>query len=240
MSAGGAFVAVMLSAYPDRFRAGSVMSGVPYKCATDQTSGSTCASSGVTKTAAQWGDLARSGDPGFSGTWPRMQIWHGSKDYTVATVNAQELVKQWTNVWGTDADADATDMVSGSTRTQYKAGSTVAVELYMVGGMGHAIATGEDALGACPATSGAFFADEKICSTLRAAQFFGLLGDSGDPGGDGSGSGSGDGSGSNDGSGSSGDGGGCNAGGSPGLLVAFALLFSGLSAAGSSRSRRAR
>jgi poly(hydroxyalkanoate) depolymerase family esterase len=222
LSAGAAMTAVMLAAYPDRFRAGSIMAGVPYGCATDVSSGQSCASSGTSKTPEQWGDAVRAAYPSFAGPWPRVQIWHGSSDYTVATANATELVKQWTNVWGIDATADATEMISSSTRTQYTSGSKLAVELYLVSGMGHAIATGADAMGMCPATSGAFFSDQKICSTLRAAQFFGLLGDdSGNPDGTGSGSGSGDGSGDD------GDaGGGCNAAGTAGLAViaAYALL----------------
>src|SRR5689334_6487539 len=60
-SAGGAMTAAMLAAYPDRFRAGAVMSGLPYKCATDLSGASSC--SGMAKTPEQWGDLARSGDP---------------------------------------------------------------------------------------------------------------------------------------------------------------------------------
>jgi len=222
LSAGAAFTAVLIAAYPDRFRAGSIMAGVPYKCATDVSSGSSCASSGVTKAPDAWGALVRDAFPGFTGSYPRVQIWHGSADYTVATANATELVKQWTNVWGIDQTATATDMISTATRTQYKAGDKVAVELYLVAGMGHAIATGADALGACPATSGAFFADEKICSTLRAAEFFGLLGNGNGSGSDGDGDGSGDGSGG-DGDASSG---GCNATGNAGLaaIAAFALF----------------
>jgi len=222
LSAGAAFTAVMLAAYPDRFRAGSIMSGIPYRCASDTSSGSTCASNGPMKTAQQWGDLVRAADPGFIGTYPRVQIWHGSMDYVVATSNATELVKQWTNVWGTDDTADAMDMISNSARTQYMAGSKVAVELYLVSGMGHAIATGSDPLGECPSTGGAFFADQKICSTLRSAQFFGLLGDGdpSDPGGDGS-----DGTGS--GADPRGDGGfgGCSTGGRPGAAVLVALVL---------------
>ena len=226
ISAGGAMVAVMLAAYPDRFRAGSVMAGVPYGCASDAASGSSCASSAPMKSPEQWGELARAAYAGFSGTYPRLQIWHGSQDYTVATGNATELVEQWTSLWETDQTADATDSIGKAMRTQYRAGSQLAVELYVVGGMGHAIAIGADDMGACPATLGAFFSDQQICSTLRAADFFGLLGGDGDPHGDGSdGDGSDSGSGSGSGSGEE-DTGGCNATGNAGLaLVAlFALL----------------
>jgi len=199
-SAGAAFTSTMLATWPDKFAAGAIMEGITYRCATDVSGAYSCQSPGVTKTASQWGDLVRAADSGFSGPWPRVQIWEGTSDTTVVPANMGELVKQWTNVWGTDADADATDMISGSTRTQYKAGSTVAVELYMVGGMGHAIATGSDALGTCPAGSGAYFADEKICSTLRAALFFDIA----DPGATPPPKSSG---------------GGCDAGGTPSLLV---------------------
>jgi poly(hydroxyalkanoate) depolymerase family esterase len=177
LSAGAAFTAVMLAAYPDRFAAGSIMAGIPYKCATDVTSGSSCQqmAASTQKTPQAWGDLVRGADTGFSGTWPRVQVWQGTSDYTVAPANATEIVKQWTNVWGTDQTADATDMISNSTRTRYLAGSTVAVEVYSVTGMGHAIAVGTDPEGACPGTTGAYFSDQKICSTTRAAEFFGIV-----------------------------------------------------------------
>jgi poly(hydroxyalkanoate) depolymerase family esterase len=222
VSAGGAMTAVMLAAYPERFRGGSVMAGLPYKCATDVSMASTC--SNMPRAPEQWGDLVRGAHPTYEGPYPRVQIWHGSMDYTVPPANATELVKQWTNVWGTDQTPDADETISSATRTQFKAGSQLAVELYMVSGMGHAIATGADAMGACPARAGAFFADVKICSTLRAASFFGLLG--GGPDGDGSGSGDGDGDGDGDelGSGC----GGCSSTGSVGLGLIVLVALAGL------------
>jgi len=204
LSAGGAFTAVLLAAYPDRFRAGSVMSGIPYHCATDVQSATAC-EQGTDKTPAQWGDLVRAADPSFTGPWPHIQIWQGTSDTTVAPGNAHELVAQWTDVAGADQTADTTETISTATHTVYAGG---AVELYLVNGMGHAIATGADALGTCPAGAGAFFADEKICSTLRAAAFFDLAGS------DGSGAPPGDAK----------HGGGCAAGGSPGLALALLAI----------------
>jgi hypothetical protein len=63
-----------------------------------------------------------------------------------------------------------------------------------------------DPLGACPATTGAYFTDEKICSTLRAAQFFGLAAASAPPP-------------------TPKSSGGCASGGSPSLLVLVGLLL---------------
>ncbi len=215
LSAGGAFTSIMMATYPDRFAAGSVMAGIPYHCATDFSSAQACtmSTSGSQKTPMQWGDLVRAADPGFAGPYPRVQIFQGTADTTVAPANATELVKQWTNVWGTDQTADATSMVSMATRTQYMAGATVAVELYSIAGMGHAVAVGDDGSGPCPAHTATYFTDVHVCSTLRAAAFFGLTDDPGT------------GTGSDGGGGDDSGGGGCSAtGGSRGGLSLFALL----------------
>jgi hypothetical protein len=99
-------------------------------------------------------------------------------------------------------------------------------------------------MGECPGTTGTYFSDEQICSTLRAADFFGLLpaggSGSGGSGGSGSGSGGSDGSGSggSDGGGSGGSngdnpgsgmlpGGGCDAGGGSGRGAGALALIAG-------------
>lgn len=222
LSAGAAFTAVMLATYPDRFAAGSIMSGLAYKCATSVNEAYSCQSPGVTKTPQQWGDLVRAADPGFSGTYPRVQIWQGSADTTVAPANADELVKQWTDVHGADQTADATETIGMATRTSYqKAGATV-VEMYKIAGMGHGVAVGADPEGACTATTAAFFLDVKVCSTLRAAQFFGLVGGTGS--GSGSGGSGGDGGGGGDDDANTSGNGGCAATGGAGLVIALAAL----------------
>jgi len=186
-SAGGAFAAVMLATWPDRFAAGSVMEGIAYECGTSVATAFTCQSPGTTKTPAEWGDLVRAADSGYSGPWPRVQVWAGTSDTTVVPANATELVKQWTNVWATDQTADSTEMLGSNSHSTYLAGSTVAVDLYTVSGMDHAVALGTDAMGTCPGSTGQYFEDHAICSTLRAAKFFGLLGGSGSGGGGGGG-----------------------------------------------------
>lgn len=176
-SAGGAFAAVMLATWPDRFAGGAIMSGVPYRCATSVSGAYSCQSPGVSKTAAQWGDLIRAASS-FTGTRPPIQIWHGATDSTVVPANQTELIDQFTDVAGTDAVADETTTVGGATRTVYKAGTRVVVESYAVGGMGHGVAIGGTG---CPATAGAYFIDKGVCATLRAAESFGLTGTSSGP-----------------------------------------------------------
>jgi poly(hydroxyalkanoate) depolymerase family esterase len=182
-SAGGAMAAVMLSTWPEKFAAGAIMSGLPYRCATTVAGAYSCQSPGVSKTDVQWGDLVR-GAATFGGARPRIQIWHGTGDTTVVPANEAELIKQWTNVAGTDATADETEMIGQVTRTAYKQGSTIVVEAYSVPGMKHATAVGSDPLGTCTATAGAYFEDKSICATLRAARFFGLTGSIGPGPGD--------------------------------------------------------
>jgi feruloyl esterase len=148
-----------------------------------------------------------------------MQVWQGTDDYTVAPANANELVKQWTNVWATDQTADEATTVGAATRTRFVAGGAAAVEVFMVQGMGHAVATGDDVLGPCPATTGAFFANKGVCSTKHAALFFGLV-----PGGGGPIDGDGNPVGGDAGTGGGAGGGGCSAGGEAGLLTALALF----------------
>ncbi len=187
-SAGAAFTTVMLATWPDRFAAGAIMEGITYRCATSVSGAYSCQSPGVTKTATEWGDLVRAAHTGYTGPWPRVQIWEGTSDTTVVPANQAELVKQWTNVWGIDQTADENEAIGQATRAGYKSGSTVAVETYSVRGMSHAVSVGADPSGACTATAGQYFEDHHVCATLRAARFFGLTGNLGS----GSGSGSGD------------------------------------------------
>ncbi|HEX4452558.1 MAG TPA: PHB depolymerase family esterase [Kofleriaceae bacterium] len=177
-SAGAAFTSVMLATWPDRFAAGSIMEGIAYECATSVSTALTCQSPGTTNTPDAWGALVRAADSGYAGPWPRVQIWAGTSDTTVVPANATELVKQWTDVWGTDQTADSTEMIGSAAHAEYLAGQTVAVETYTISGMDHAVALGADSLGTCPGTTAQYFEDHAICSTLRAAAFFGVMGGS--------------------------------------------------------------
>lgn len=78
-SSGAMMTNVLMGAYPDLFAAGSLYSGVPYGCfAGPDAWNNQCADGLLIKTPQQWGDQVRSGFPGFTGTRPKVQFWHGT------------------------------------------------------------------------------------------------------------------------------------------------------------------
>jgi poly(hydroxyalkanoate) depolymerase family esterase len=177
LSAGGAMTAVMLATYSDVFAGGAIIAGIPYGCATDLSSGLTCQNSATSKTPAQWGNLVRAANSGYTGPWPRVAVWYGTSDTTVNTANATESRDQWTNVWGIAQTPSATSSLPGSTTLEtYNDGSGApAVELYRVQGIGHgtpvAPGTAENQCGA----TGTYYL-QSICSSYYIAQFWGLSG----------------------------------------------------------------
>ena len=146
ISSGAMMTNVLLGDYPDVFAAGAAFSGVPFGCfaTTDGSEwNSACSGGTVIHSAQEWGDIARAAYPGYTGTRPRMQLWHGTEDDVLRYPNFGEEVKQWTNVQGvgqTPADTDSPQ--SGWTRTRYGGtGDRAAVEAISLQGVGHNLYT---------------------------------------------------------------------------------------------------
>ncbi|UCA51979.1 PHB depolymerase family esterase [Streptomyces sp. WA6-1-16] len=180
LSAGGAMTSVMLAAYPDVFAAGAVVAGIPYGCGTDVVSAFGCMSPGVDRTPAAWAQAVRDAHPGFAGPWPRVAIWHGDNDATVAPRNADELRDQWTAVHGLGQTPDRTSTIgpNSTRRSEYLAadGGESAVEVNRVPGIGHGTPV-DPGSGAeqCGATGTQHFIDS-VCSSYWITRFFGLDG----------------------------------------------------------------
>ncbi|KAJ2919978.1 hypothetical protein MD484_g384, partial [Candolleomyces efflorescens] len=122
-SSGAMMTNVLAGAYPDLFKAGSAFAGVPYACFSGPGMwNNECAGGTKSLSAQAWGDLVRSGYPGYTGPRPRMQIWHGTGDTTLNYRNHAEGIKQWTNVFGYPSSPVTTQNnspVSGWTRETY-------------------------------------------------------------------------------------------------------------------------
>ncbi|MEU4744505.1 PHB depolymerase family esterase, partial [Actinosynnema sp. NPDC023658] len=143
-SSGAMMTNVLAAQYPDVFSAGSAYSGVPAGCfATSDGSlwNSQCSGGNVSRSAQDWGNLVRSWYPGYTGTYPRMQFWHGTTDTTLAYPNFGEEIKQWTNLRGLSQTPASTDSPQSSwTRTRYgDTGTRATVEGISISGTGHTL-----------------------------------------------------------------------------------------------------
>lgn len=170
LSAGGAMSAIMLATYPDRFAGGSIIGGIPYKCATQMIGAFSCMNPGQDRTPQAWGDLVRAAHP-HTGERPKVAIWHGDADYTVAYNNSRESMEQWTNVAGiAGTPSETVNLPAGTTLEKFGSDE---VRRYTVSGMGHGVpvapGSAEDQCG----TGGAYFLDT-ICSSYHDAIHFGL------------------------------------------------------------------
>jgi poly(hydroxyalkanoate) depolymerase family esterase len=153
-SSGGMMTQHMLAMYPDVFAAGASFMGVPFGCfrdASDYAPGSSqCTGGQMNRTPQQWGDLVRQANAGFTGTRPRIQLWHGTNDTLVPYSLLQESVEQWTSVFGLSQTPTSTDAIRSGWNRQSFADSTgvVRVEAISVQGAGHALPQAGQALAA--------------------------------------------------------------------------------------------
>jgi poly(hydroxyalkanoate) depolymerase family esterase len=175
LSGGGAMTSVMLATYPDVFRGGAVVGGVPYLCATAAGAQTSACNAGTNnQTPQQWGDKVRAAST-WTGPWPHVSVWHGTADGTVNVQNLTEIMEQWTNVHGIDQTVDITNTVAGYPHNVYTDGTgTARVETYPLTGVGHGQmvdpGTGAQQCGVAAPN----FLDVNICASLHIAQWFGI------------------------------------------------------------------
>jgi poly(hydroxyalkanoate) depolymerase family esterase len=174
LSAGGAMTSVMLATYPELFAGGAVIAGLPFGTAANVNEALESMFHVRNRPAREWGDLVRAASR-HRGPWPRISVWHGSADTVVRPDNADEIVKQWTDVHDLDPAPTLTETVDGYPRQVWRdRTSRDVIELYTIDGMAHGapLATG-------PAETNcgipdAFGLDVGISSSYHIAKFWGL------------------------------------------------------------------
>ncbi|KIK63579.1 carbohydrate esterase family 1 protein [Collybiopsis luxurians FD-317 M1] len=140
-SSGAMMTNVMAGSYPELFQAASVYSGVPFGCFGGASAwNSQCADGDLIQTPQQWiqGQEVFNAYPGYTGSRPKMMLWHGTADTTLYYPNYGEEIKQWTDVFGlsqTPTTTTQNDPQSGYTMTTY--GSEVVG--YSAAGVGHTV-----------------------------------------------------------------------------------------------------
>ncbi|PQE24878.1 PHB depolymerase family esterase protein [Rutstroemia sp. NJR-2017a WRK4] len=144
-SSGGMMTNVMAAVYPDLVAATSVYSGVPAGClagspgSSPSTANPDCANGKITKTSAAWGAQVRAMYPGYSGTYPKTQIWHGTADSFVNYYyNFGEQVKEWSGLLGVNYVRNNTN-VPQSGYTQETFGDGTKLVAYSAAGVGHTV-----------------------------------------------------------------------------------------------------
>ena len=172
LSAGGAMTAAMLATYPDVFAAGAIIAGLPYGTASNVQQAFESMFQGKSHIAKVWGDKVRDASS-HRGPWPRVSIWHGDADSTVKPINAESLIRQWTDVHGIDA-APMEEKIDGYPRKVWRREGVDLVEAYTITGMAHGTPLATAAHGG---EAGPFMLEAGISSSYHIARFFGLTGE---------------------------------------------------------------
>ncbi|MEL6545834.1 MAG: PHB depolymerase family esterase [Myxococcota bacterium] len=161
LSAGAAMAQVMLARYPERFKGGALVAGVPFGCGTDLSTAFQCLEDPGVR---PWGNLL----PAYEGEWPSVTIWQGTEDPVVAPSNANALAVQWRAAHGLDENDVTSDSFSVATRSRWGDGQ---VELVFLDGMSHG--TPIDLDRACGQPD-VFTRDVGVCGAEEISQFFRL------------------------------------------------------------------
>lgn len=168
LSAGGAMAAAMLASYPDVFAGGAIIAGLAYGSATtvpeafDRMRGHGSPSDEELRRMLRDASSHR-------GPWPRISIWQGTSDHTVAASNAKAIVSQWSGVHQLDS-APTYSRIEGANTRQFwtNANGEVALQVNMIAGMGHGTPIDRNGYG----TPGPYMLDVGISSTQEIARFW--------------------------------------------------------------------
>ncbi|KAK1713695.1 Alpha/Beta hydrolase protein [Colletotrichum lupini] len=148
-SSGCMMTNVLTATYPDLFAATSCYSGVAAGCLAGSPGSSpisadpTCANGLVVKTGEQWAAQVRAMYPGYNGSYPRVQTFHGTADSLVKYPNLAEQLKEWSTIHGVSFAKNNTNTpISGYTQIIYGDGTKLVG--YSAQGVGHTVPVQED------------------------------------------------------------------------------------------------
>ncbi|WQF86291.1 Putative esterase, PHB depolymerase, alpha/Beta hydrolase [Colletotrichum destructivum] len=148
-SSGCMMTNVLAATYPDLFAAGSCYSGVAAGCLAGSPGSSPisadprCANGQIVKTGEQWAKQVRAMYQGYSGSYPRIQTFHGTADTLVKYPNLAEQLKEWSAIHGvTFARNNTNNPTVGYTQMVYGDGTKLVG--YSAQGIGHTVPVQRD------------------------------------------------------------------------------------------------
>jgi len=142
ISAGSTLSSALMASYPERIKAGALVSGVSYGCATSLLNSYKCMFSPPARLAQTRGDYVRDASGNYQGKYPRVMIVHGKKDTIVDFNNGPHSLEQWLNVHDLPAGFSITETLSdGIAIERYQNGqgenSPILVESIFIEKAGH-------------------------------------------------------------------------------------------------------
>lgn len=169
LSAGGAMASAMLATYPELFAGGAIIAGLAYGRASTVPEAFDCMRGQRLASDEELWALLRAASP-HEGPWPRISIWQGAADPTVAPSNAENIAAQWRSVHGLDAAPTQSEILGPRARRRWcDAKGDILIEVNTLAHMGHGTPIGED-LG----VAGPYMLDVGVSSTREIASFWGL------------------------------------------------------------------
>jgi hypothetical protein len=163
----------MLATYPEVFAGGAIIAGLPYGCASNVQQAFEAMFSEQGYAAQALGDRVRAASR-HRGPWPKISVWHGTCDPIVKPSNAENIIRQWTNVHGLSERPSHQEFVENNARRVWSdANGEVLIEAFSISGMSHGVPLATTAEESC-GSAGAFFLDVGVSSTHHIARFWRL------------------------------------------------------------------
>jgi poly(hydroxyalkanoate) depolymerase family esterase len=175
LSAGGAMAAVMLATYPEVYSSGAIIAGLPYGSARTVQEAFDVMFNDQEPSPRALGDRVRAASQ-HEGPWPRVSVWHGTDDKIVRPSNAENIVKQWSNVHQLPLEHSRLEALGPHTRRIWAdVDGNRRIEAISVAGMGHGVPLATKATPDALGVPGPFFLDVGLPSTVHIAQYFGVV-----------------------------------------------------------------
>lgn len=180
LSAGAAMSVVMMATHPQTFSYGAIFAGGAYKLETQAMNVFRAMAGKKNIPREELVKQVRLQNSSYTGSYPRMIIYHGQDDQVVDPHNSKLLVDQWTGVHQCDTIADKVDTayqnIQGITRYEYRDKSNKpSVIFYEVKGLGHQLlvkpGTGREEGG----RTGIYAVNRNFHSTWHVAKESGLV-----------------------------------------------------------------
>ncbi len=180
MSAGGAMANVLMANYPNLFKSGAILSGIPFKAANDLATAYAAMQGKVEKTNAEWVASIGNNNPDYDGKYPKVVIFHGIDDPFVNIKNAEIIEMQWKGIHKIETEPTIVPNFNGNSdiaKTTYFKNDCPVIVKYEINNLGHAMAVDPGLEKQQGGKVAKFAVDKNFHATYWTAKFFGLIND---------------------------------------------------------------